>query len=176
MTGHTLILVRHAKAEPPNSKPDAERALSSRGHDDAGAAGAWLARRGLVPDVVLCSPALRTRQTWHSIAVALAHADQAQPDAALAAAEVRYEPQLYYGGTEETLDLLRALPESATTALVVSHNPTISNVSLFLAPDNVLSGTAGLRTAGLAVHRVHGPWLSCGQGTTELVERHTARA
>ncbi|MBF9130683.1 histidine phosphatase family protein [Plantactinospora sp. S1510] len=67
-----LVLLRHAKAERPTSGPDAERPLTARGHADAAAAGAWLDHGGYLPTVVLCSPAKRTRQTWHDAALGMA--------------------------------------------------------------------------------------------------------
>ena len=62
----TLILMRHSKAEEGPGKPDHDRELSDRGLRDARAAGAWLREEGLVPDLVICSTAVRTRQTWDS--------------------------------------------------------------------------------------------------------------
>ena len=64
MSERTLVILRHAKAERPAELADADRPLTQRGHADAAAAGAWLAARGYRPDLVLCSPAKRTRQTW----------------------------------------------------------------------------------------------------------------
>lgn len=68
----SLVLLRHAKAEQPTSAPDAERPLTARGHADAAAAGAWLGHGGYLPSVVVCSPAKRTRQTWHDVALGMA--------------------------------------------------------------------------------------------------------
>jgi phosphohistidine phosphatase len=70
----TLVILRHAKAANPQGVADPDRPLSQRGHADAAAAGVWLARRGLQPDLVVCSPALRTRQTWHGVALGLVSA------------------------------------------------------------------------------------------------------
>jgi phosphohistidine phosphatase len=72
--GRTLVLLRHAKADRPNGVPDVDRPLTERGHADSALAGAWLVKHGYVPDLVLASPSRRTRQTWHSVAVALANA------------------------------------------------------------------------------------------------------
>src|SRR6266498_2630447 len=71
MTDRVLVLLRHAKAEHPAKLADVDRPLTPRGHADSGAAGAWLASQGLVPDLVLCSPSRRTRDTWHSVKLAL---------------------------------------------------------------------------------------------------------
>src|SRR4051812_30819300 len=96
----TLVILRHAKAERPATADDHGRPLTERGHADAAAAGRWLSAHGYRPELVLCSPARRTRQTWHAVAVALE-----QDTAPL----VRYEPQLYLGGLAEILAVLRSV-------------------------------------------------------------------
>src|SRR4029453_374030 len=108
----TLVLLRHAKAETPGDKPDFERELAHRGRRDATAAGSWLAVQGLYPDLVICSPATRTRQTWHQVAVALA---QAVPEHA--APQVHYDPGLYEGGRTEVIDAPRRVPADVVPAL-----------------------------------------------------------
>src|SRR6266704_1471479 len=120
MRQRTLAILRHAKAERPAKLADADRPLTERGHADAAAAGAWLAAKGYRPDVVLCSPAKRTRQTWHGVAVALAGPE---------APEVRYERDLYYSGTGPTLALVRSVPAQARTVLLIGHNPAVSMLS-----------------------------------------------
>lgn len=170
MTARTLILLRHAKAETPGEKPDFERRLTTRGESDADAAGSWLADSRLHPQLVLCSSAARTRQTWQGVAIALA---QAAPDAA--APEVHYEPGLYEGGRTEVIDLLRAVPDDIHTVLVVGHNPTMSDVSILLRHSDQDIDLSGMRTAGLAVHRTEGPWSGTEPGGMRLVEEHTAR-
>jgi phosphohistidine phosphatase len=170
MTARTLVLLRHAKAETPGESPDFERRLTKNGEADADAAGSWLADRGLRPDLVICSPATRTRQTWHGVAVALAQAD---PDGA--APEAHYEASLYAGGRTEVIDLLRAVPDEIGTVLVVGHNPTVSDVSILLSPDQEDGGFDGLKTCGLAVHQADGPWSGTEPGAMELTTRHTAR-
>jgi phosphohistidine phosphatase len=120
---------------------------------------------------VLCSPAARTRQTWQGVSIALA---QAMPETP--APEVRYEKGLYAGGRTEVFDLLRAVPDEVKTVLVVGHNPTVSDVSLLLIPDDQYDGNdVGLKTSGLAVHRTDAPWSATSPGSMRLVERHTAR-
>jgi phosphohistidine phosphatase len=170
MTARTLVLLRHAKAETPGAAPDFERRLTTVGESDADAAGSWLADEGLRPDLVICSPATRTRQTWHGVAVALA---QAGPDSG--SAEVHYEPGLYSGGRTEMIDLLRGVPDGVGTVLVVGHNPTVSDVSVLLRSDADDGGFDGLKTCGLAVHRADGPWSGTEPGAMQLTARHTAR-
>lgn len=171
MTARTLVLLRHAKAETPGAEPDFDRRLTARGETDADAAGAWLADERIHPDLVLCSPAARTRQTWQGVSIALA---QAQPG--LVSPEVRYEKSLYAGGRTEVFDLLRAVPDTVRTILVVGHNPTMSEVSILLIPDEQWDGQeVELRTSGLAVHRADDSWSRTEPGSMRLVERHTGR-
>ena len=171
MTARTLVLLRHAKAERPGDLPDFDRRLTTVGQSDADAAGAWLADERLRPDLVLCSPAARTRQTWQGVSIALA---QALPG--MRAPEVRYPDGLYAGGRTELFDLLRSVSDEVPTVLVVGHNPTVSDVSLLLIPDEQYDGKeVGLATSGLAVHRTEASWSEVEPGSMRLIERHTAR-
>ncbi|GAA4595399.1 phosphohistidine phosphatase [Actinoplanes octamycinicus] len=171
MTLRTLILLRHAKAETPGEVPDFDRSLTERGTSDADAAGAWLVDERLHPDLVICSPAKRTRQTWQAASVALAQGDRAH-----GAPEVHYADQLYYGGRTEVFDLLHAVPETTRTILLVGHNPTVSEVSALLIPDDQWDGLAvELKTAGLAVHTSEAPWSEAQPKGMRLSRRHTAR-
>ncbi|HET9516332.1 MAG TPA: histidine phosphatase family protein [Actinoplanes sp.] len=174
MTAHTLVLMRHAKAVTPGDSPDFDRPLTERGRADAGAAGTWLADVGLRPGLVICSPATRTRQTWHALAIARATSDPSS-----SAPEVHYERGLYDGGRTELVDLIQAVSDDIATVLVIGHNPTVSDVSLLLRPDGPGHGGtagAGLRTAELVVHSVAGAWSTCEPGTAPLVRSHAARA
>jgi phosphohistidine phosphatase len=158
-----IVIVRHAKAERPDGVADIDRTLTQRGHADAAAIGAWLAHHDIRPDLVICSPSKRTRQTWHGIAVALADAP-----------EVHYEPAVYDGGARDLLDLIRGVDDGRTTVAVVGHNPSVSMLSALLDP-SAGGDSDGLRTSGVALHRFDGPWSACAGGAAELVETHTAR-
>ena len=162
MTTRTMVLLRHAKAETPSTVPDWERPLTPRGHADATAAGAWLAARGTDPQLVLCSPARRTRETWLDAGSALG----GQP-------EVRFSDELYAASVDALLEAVRAVDDTVETVLVIGHNPAVSQLSALLDTSGIATG---LRTAGLAVHSFDGPWLTCGPDSAPLVAAHTARA
>src|SRR5688572_15511041 len=161
----TLVLLRHAKADRPNGVADVDRPLTERGHADSAAAGAWLVKHGYLPDLVLCSPSMRTRQTWHSVAVALAKAGSPQ---------VRYERELYDGSAGDLLKVVQSAPGSANVVMLIGHNPTISHLSQLLDPDSELDSD-GLRTCGIAVHRIgDADWAVLR--SAPLASIHTARA
>ncbi len=158
MTERTLILLRHAKSVDPDPYPtDLERPLSPRGRRDAAAAGDWLREQGLLPDLVLCSTAVRTRETLEGLR--------------LAALPVMFEHRLYLGPAHDTLDLIRDGAPDVSTLLVIGHNPTLSMLADLLAPDALPD--EGLPTSGIAVHTVSGAWRDLG--TAALRTHHTAR-
>ncbi|MEV0721997.1 histidine phosphatase family protein [Micromonospora purpureochromogenes] len=169
----TLVLLRHAKAElPAGDAPDAERRLTARGHADSAAAGAWLARHGLLPEVVLCSSSRRTRQTWHDVAMGMTGSP---PEGGPAGSSpvVRYEPTAYEAQPQDLLALVRAAEPTARTVLLIAHNPGISLLSALLDPER--ADPEGLRTTDLVVHRAATPWADLAPGGAAIVNRHTAR-
>jgi phosphohistidine phosphatase len=157
----TLVLLRHAKAANPEGVADADRPLTPRGHADAAAAGAWLVNRGYLPDLVICSPARRTRETWHALALPTG-------------AEVDYPEQAYWAGARDLLDLVAAVDGAVGTVLLIGHNPAMSGLSSLLDPDR--ADPDGLRTCGLAVHTVRVGWAGLGPNRAGLAQTHTARA
>jgi phosphohistidine phosphatase len=163
VTTRTLVILRHAKAANPEGVIDSDRPLTSRGHADAAAAGAWLAHRGYLPDLVLCSPARRTKETWHGVALALPTAPT-----------VRYLEDLYSASATGLLELVTTIDAGTSTALLVGHNPGLSQLSILFDPDG--ADPDGLRTAGAAVHRFDGTWVDCGPRAAALVAAFTARA
>ncbi len=109
-----LILTRHAKsAWDDPTMADHDRPLNERGRAAAADLGAWLASRGHVPGEVLCSDAVRTRETWAGIAPAL----PGTPTLVL-------KPSLYHAGPDVMLAVLRHA--SADTVMMIGHNPGIA--------------------------------------------------
>jgi phosphohistidine phosphatase len=163
VTTRTLVILRHAKAANPQESADFDRPLTARGHADAAAAGGWLAHRAYSPDLVLCSPARRARETWHGVAVALTKAP-----------EVRYDDKIYAASALELLHLVSDVEANVATVLLVGHNPGLSQLSALLDPDG--ADPAGLRTAAAAVHTSALKWIEWGPRMAQLVTAHTARA
>jgi len=168
----TLVLLRHAKAEQSRDTPDAERPLTARGHADAAAAGAWLARHALLPDLVLCSTARRTRQTWHGVALGMTGSPP-EGGPAGSAPVVRYEAAVYEAQPDELLELLRGVAPDTGSVLLIAHNPGISLVSGLLDPQR--ADPDGLRTTDLVVHRPTTRWAALAPAAAPITARHTAR-
>ncbi|WP_326561984.1 SixA phosphatase family protein [Micromonospora sp. NBC_01796] len=171
-----VVLLRHAKAERPARIADFDRPLTARGYADAGAAGAWLAHGGHLPSVVICSPARRTRQTWHGVALAMAEAPAATVGGEAGGGPVvSYEPDVYEGDARELLDLIRKVDPAAGVVLLIGHNPSISGLSRLLDP--VSADPDGLRTSGISVHRLAVPeWAELRPSRGPVEAAHTARS
>src|SRR5215210_985063 len=104
----TLLLMRHAKsswAEP--GLKDFERPLNERGQKAAPLMGRFLRRQSMKPELVICSPAERARQT----AALMLEAAQCQP-------VVRYEARVYEATAGDLLAVVNETPEPVTTVLL----------------------------------------------------------
>ena len=158
----TLLLLRHAKSAWDRDVADHERLLTGRGRRDAVAAGQLLAARGLVPDVVACSTAARTRETWDGAVQGGAGAH-----------EVRFLDEIYEARVTDLLRVVRAMPETARTVLLVGHGPGIPDLVDLLAVRRAGSDAWArvehkYPTAGLAVLTFPGTWAEAGQARAEL--------
>jgi phosphohistidine phosphatase len=162
---HTLILLRHAKSswhDP--ALPDQDRPLNSRGVAAAPLIGRAMAQHGLDPDLVLCSPARRTRDTLALVLPEL----KTEP-------QIVYEDALYHGTSAEMLAVLQKVASAASQVLIVGHNPELQQFAL----DLIGSGPKHLRdrleaklpTSGLVVIRFSaGTWsnIVINSGKLEL--------
>jgi phosphohistidine phosphatase len=164
-----LILFRHAKAEHVPGKADHERELTGRGRRDAAAAGRWLHDNGFGPELVLCSTAVRTRQTWEEAA-----------NGGACGESIEYERSLYTGSVETALQTVRDFGGETQVLLVVGHNPTMATLASGLSEGDGSSVAheclaAGFPTSSLAVLRYAGPWADLSFGTASLERCHVSR-
>lgn len=161
----TLVLMRHAKSDYPDGVPDHERPLAPRGVREAGLAGVWLRETLPVFDAVLCSSAVRTRQT-------LAHAGVDSP--------VSYLDRLYGAHPGDVIDEVNKVADDVSTLLVVGHEPTMSHLALGLAgpgSDDDVAEQIAMKypTSAIAILKVPGPWAELELRGAELVTFHVPR-
>ena len=166
----TLILMRHSKAEEGIGKADHDRELSSRGRRDATAAGGWLREEGLLPDLVICSTAVRTRQTWEAAVKGGAQTEF-----------LEYRKSVYQGGPTALVETVREDAGDMTTVLVIGHNPTMAEVASRLTDGqgSTMAHEAlakGFATSGLAILRYAGDWTDLDFGSCDLARFHVSRA
>jgi phosphohistidine phosphatase len=158
-TKRRLMLLRHAKSDWPDV-PDQDRPLAKRGRHDAPAVGRWLRDHGYLPDVVVCSVARRTRQTWELMAKELGGSPS-----------VIFEPRAYDASALTLLYLAQELPDPCRAALLIGHNPAISQLATALI-EPPAEDAAGLRfpTAAVAVLEFAGDWPGLAAGQARLID------
>lgn len=115
-----ISLLRHAKAEKEGrgGPRDFDRPLNARGRKAAAAMGRILAAEA--PDVALCSPAARAKETWVRAARALPGAVETEW------CDVLYARHMDEAGPYAWIERARALPDARAHALFVGHNPGLA--------------------------------------------------
>lgn len=109
-----LILMRHAKSgwDDPLAD-DQDRTLNDRGRGAAPLLGQWLTTQGYEPDHVLCSSAIRTKETWSLVDAELGKR-----------ADVEFDTALYLASSDQILSKIQNVT-AASRLLVMGHNPGI---------------------------------------------------
>jgi phosphohistidine phosphatase len=154
-----LTLLRHGKAEAVDAYPeDYERPLTHRGCIEAQEMGSRLAKRNLIPDLILVSPAERAWATAEIIAAACELDDK----------QVQCARELYLATPERTWQLLARRPASLNHILICGHNPGLSLVASRFGPKPQRRElpTAGIATAVWS----HGEWATLQPETAESCE------
>lgn len=122
-----LTLIRHANAEQDSDVRDFERPLSRKGHSEAEEMARRFQERGLIPDLILCSAAVRTRETAETFARVLG----------VEARLLQAEDSLYLADGERILETIKAAGPRVGHLMLVGHNPGISAAAISLAPETI---------------------------------------
>jgi phosphohistidine phosphatase len=117
-----LFLLRHAKSawDDPALR-DRDRPLAPRGRKAAKRLARWAKTHEVSPQLVVCSSAVRARQTVQRMLPSLGDP------------EVWVEVTLYAAGAETLLARVHALPEEVDEVMLVGHNPGLRELLLLLA-------------------------------------------
>src|SRR5918999_4087092 len=119
----TLSLLRHTKSSWSDREPeDRDRPLAKRGPKAAGAMGAFIAKEGLRPDLILCSSSVRTRAT---LALVL-------PELGTPAPQVVYDVVLYRAIPAALLGRMQEVKNDTRHVMLIGHNPGMHALALEL--------------------------------------------
>ncbi|KQY20904.1 histidine phosphatase family protein [Rhizobium sp. Root483D2] len=113
-----LYLLRHAKAAwaLPGQK-DFDRTLDDTGYADAEIVADMAADKGLRPDLVLCSTAVRCRQTADALRRSMTEE-----------LDIRYVDELYSGSANVYRDIIGSQDPALSAIMLVGHNPVIEDI------------------------------------------------
>lgn len=160
----TLLLLRHAKSAWSDPRlDDHDRPLSSRGERAAGAMADHIAQSEPTPDLILCSTAVRTRQTLAPLVKRLG----------TPAPPIALEKELYLASEGTLLARLQAVSDEFATVLLIGHNDGIWHLADALAAEGPAAALTALRqkypTGSLATLRLSNkPWRDLAFGSAEL--------
>ena len=151
-----LHILRHTKSSwDDEGLPDHERPLAPRGEKAAVLIAEHVRSVGIAPSLVLCSTAVRARQTLAALLPVLP-----------GDVEILLEDDLYGASLDALIERLREVDDRVGTVLVVGHNPTLHALALALTGRG--DALDRFPTGALATVALPGPWAELGEGTGEL--------
>jgi phosphohistidine phosphatase len=157
-----LLLLRHAKSDwDSDAASDIDRPLAKRGRREAPRIGEWLYREGLVPSLIVSSPAERARETTLRVCKGLDYKKR----------DVHWDASVYDAGLDELLGVLSQYARAPASVLLVGHNPGLEDLLRYLADGEVEEPLNGklLPTAALARLEMPDDWSSLDAGVAALV-------
>ena len=166
---HRLHLLRHAKSSWKEDVEDRERRLNRRGREAARLVGRYLPATIGALDLVLCSSAVRTRETMDLVLTDY----RVQPRGII-------EDELYAASAKKLMERLRQLDEADRNVLLVGHNPGLYELAIILAdansPDARELASGKFPTAARASFEIPHRWSALGGSRYELIAYVTVEA
>lgn len=153
----SLLLLRHAQsADKQIGQHDLDRVLTADGKAQASRVGEYLKKKNLLPDVIVCSHAVRASSTAAIVA------DKADYDVdKIVEVEAFYEASL-----NSLLSSIKVIEDRFVSILLVGHNPSISILGEFLTDEHI----GNVNTAGLLFIEFNfSSWKEITRGAGKLV-------
>ena len=128
----TLYLLRHAKSSwEESSLRECDRPLTDRGREAAELIGKRLAAEELVDALLLCSPALRTRETAEIVFQDLR-------------VDERFDERIYEASLRDLTQVISEIPDDKQVAVLIGHNPGLEELLAFLTGEQRRMPTCAL--------------------------------
>jgi phosphohistidine phosphatase len=132
-----LILLRHAKAINAGNYNDIERCLVKEGRSDIKTNGIFYKGLGINPDLVICSTAVRTKETLDIfLEFSGIHS------------RIVYEEIIYENEVKKIINYISGINDIVSNLMIIGHNPTLENLVPFFT-NRVIPGD--FKTSGIAI-------------------------
>lgn len=161
-----IYVLRHSKAGHTNKKllDDHERPLTEKGVEVCGVVTDFLRQQQPLPQRVLCSTAVRAKQTAQYVLEGL---DQIVP--------IDYIPSLYLAEPSHIIQLIHGLDDKVESVMIVGHNPGLQQFSILLPGSGDKKKFRSMRSnfppPSMAVFDVdQKSWQDVGEQSAELVD------
>jgi phosphohistidine phosphatase len=130
----SVLVLRHAKSSWKHPElAGHDRPLNKRGKRDAPLMGRLLKKKGLVPDIIISSTAIRARATAEAVAKASSYKG-----------EIVLNKSLYAAGPDAYLNVMHHLSNEYVRALIIGHNPGLEELVEMLTGEIHLMPTCSL--------------------------------
>lgn len=126
----TLYLLRHAKSSwDDSSMADIDRPLNDRGEKDAPSMGKRFKKRGILPDLMISSPAVRAQETCRIVAHVMGYPEK----------KIKIEKEVYMADEDQLLSVLKSCAAHGEpgSIMLVGHNPGITYFANRLLDDSI---------------------------------------
>lgn len=163
-----LLLLRHAKSDwETGALDDFDRPLAKRGRKEAPGVGEWLLREGLVPDLVISSPAERAKETASLVCDAMAFKKK----------DIFWDEDVYAAEVPSLLGVLSRCPAKARAVMLIGHNPGLEDLMRHLLGDEVETPVDGKLLPTSTVARLEMPkdWRNLEAGCAKLLDLRRPR-
>jgi phosphohistidine phosphatase len=154
-----LILMRHGKSDWSKPLSDYQRPIKNRGYKEAARVGSWLREQGLVPDLIISSPAKRARETAETVA----------QNMDFSADNILWNESIYMADVSELLDAIATAPDECERLMVVGHNPGLEDLLFYLTEEvDVPDDGKVMPTAAVAVLETESDWPDLEHATCRI--------
>ena len=152
----TLYILRHAKSRwDDHTLSDFERPLNTRGQKAAPFIGSLMKERGLTPEVIVASPALRAKQTAELVR-----------EAAGIEPRISFNERIYEASVGTLVSVVSEFDNDRGSAMLVGRNPGAEGLIYYLTGEIAPMPTAALAVIDLAI----GNWGETDGGCGTLVQ------
>jgi len=152
-----LFLVRHAKSSWDDpSLDDIDRPLNNRGKKNAPEMGLRLRKQGIMPDLLISSPANRAHTTAKKISEEIGYPKK----------EIQIDDRLYHGSSNSMISIIQSLKNKTSSVMLFGHNPGFTDFANMLCGINIYN----IPTSGIvAIDFSADNWSEVDYNTGELV-------
>jgi phosphohistidine phosphatase len=124
-----LILIRHTKSSWDDfTIPDFDRPLKKDRTDDAKRMALKLKALDLKPDLIICSPAKRTRQTAEYFCEKLNYDYD----------KIQFDKRIYESSADDIFQVVRETDAGVKNLIVIGHNPSLTHFANYFLSEKIM--------------------------------------
>ena len=152
----TLYLARHAKSYwKDQSIPDFDRPLNSRGKRDAPFMGEVLKDKKVKADLIISSPAKRTKKTAIEIASKIGYSEK----------KILYNEELYEASSNTIIKVLNKIDEKYNSVMIFAHNPGLTLLNNHISNNYI----ENIPTCGIVALQLDKKWNELSKNTCKFL-------